>query len=169
MPLPFQKSFLFHWVDILSAKLKFKFPFIWFMKWWSGNLRFDFFQLDILCNFISLIMKRLSKLVMIFQNHDKEIRKYNLSQCQKLGQLAIPVTQENWLSLVNSCVYSACQTHDGSKATYISDVQIFILIVETVIFLDISCHHILHIVKKLLCCTVMWPLCFLHFIPFAHS
>ena len=30
----------------------------------------------------------------------------------KFGQFPVPETCENWLGLVNSCVYHACQTHE---------------------------------------------------------
>ena len=32
------------------------------------------------------------------------------SQCWKLGQFTMPETCANWLELVNSCIYYACQT-----------------------------------------------------------
>ena len=33
-------------------------------------------------------------------------------QCQKLEQFAMPETCENWLGLVNSCVYYTYQTRE---------------------------------------------------------
>ena len=39
-----------------------------------------------------------------------------LSKCYKLGQFAMPGTCENWLCLVNSCIYYAHQTLDIYQA-----------------------------------------------------
>ena len=44
----------------------------------------------------------LPKALFIVQHHNSSIK--------KTGQVAMPKTSENWLSLVNSCVYYACQT-----------------------------------------------------------
>ena len=39
------------------------------------------------------------------------------AQCWKLGHFAMPKTCDDWLSLVNSCIYYAHQAREISKGT----------------------------------------------------
>ena len=46
-----------------------------------------------------------------------------LTQCKKLGQFAMSKTCKNWLGLVNSCIYYACQTHEIYHVLLLSGFQ----------------------------------------------